>query len=611
MGAFVVYTLKVAVCLLVLYAFNKLVFSQDTFHRFNRWVWLLIVPVSLLLPQLNLKVWEMFPVSAETFSADGVGMDTEGAVAELVEAGSAAPDGRNPMAVAVLCCFCAWALGAAVVLTALAVSYIKMARVLHRRCGEKEEWNELLQRCCHSIGYTGKVHLRVISGEAAPFSWMNYIVLSEKDLREGGREILVHELAHIRERHSWDILLMDLLIVFQWFNPAAWLTKRSLQQVHEYTADEAVITSGIDAKQYQLLLIKKAVGQRLYSMTNSFNHSKLKNRITMMLKKKSSPWGYAKCLYALPIAFLAVSAFAAPKVSASLRELSDVKFTKNNLIQDIPDSLRLKSDTLDQVVVVRYGEDLSKGAIPYASIEQKPTFQGGDANAFSKWVSDNLQYPPAAKEAGISGRITYQFTIAEDGTLCNVKLLRGLKGKRELAALCEEEGRRVILSSPNWTPGIVEGKPVKVIFNFPIIFMLSGKGGEAYDGVKSDSGVTDKYSAAPYASKEAKGTVDKMPYFKGTVPGYDKEVDFGKWVATQLMYSDEAVKKGIQGRVIIKFTVGADGKVSDVTVEEGNYEVLNNEAVRVVNSSPLWGPAMKDGKPVDVTLVYPVVFQLR
>lgn len=112
----------------------------------------------------------------------------------------------------------------------------------------------------------------------APFSWMKYIVISRQDYEENGREILIHEKEHIRLKHSYDLLFLQLYQVIYWFNPVAWLLKRELQIIHEYEADEKVLQTGIDAKKYQLLLIKKAVGsQRFTSMTNSFNHSKLKS----------------------------------------------------------------------------------------------------------------------------------------------------------------------------------------------------------------------------------------------------------------------------------------------------------------------------------------------
>ena len=144
----------------------------------------------------------------------------------------------------------------------------------------------------------------------APISWCRNIVISERDLRENGAAILAHERAHVRLHHSLDLLLVDLAGAVQWFNPAMWLLRRDLRAIHEYEADAAVIASGVDARSYQLLLIRKAVGGRWYSIANSFNHSKLKNRITMMLREKSSRRTRARALLLLPLAGLALGAFA-------------------------------------------------------------------------------------------------------------------------------------------------------------------------------------------------------------------------------------------------------------------------------------------------------------
>ena len=219
--------------------------------------------------------------------------------------------------------------------------------------------------CLFRLVHSGKheklekgVTLVVHNQEIAPFSWMKYIVISRKDLEENGREILIHEMAHIHHRHSVDLLVADICIFFQWFNPGAWLLKQELQNIHEYEADETVINEGVNAKEYQLLLIKKAVGTRLYSMANSFNHSKLKKRITMMLKEKSNPWARLKYLYVLPLAAIAVTAFARPEISEKVEEISAVK------VNDLAEIVEKKSEenvvkepidtTKNKVVVVGY-----------------------------------------------------------------------------------------------------------------------------------------------------------------------------------------------------------------------------------------------------------------
>ena len=148
----------------------------------------------------------------------------------------------------------------------------------------------------------------------APFSWMNSIVISEEDYAESGREIILHETGHIRFRHSWDVLLLTLVQMVQWWNPLAYMAGISLRDVHEYEADDYVLRQGVSASAYQMLLLKKAVGYGSYTFANNFNHSLTKKRITMMRKSKSNPWMRSKALYVIPVAALALSAFATPEI---------------------------------------------------------------------------------------------------------------------------------------------------------------------------------------------------------------------------------------------------------------------------------------------------------
>ena len=179
------------------------------------------------------------------------------------------------------------------------------------------------------------IHLILTDQPVVPFSWMRTIVISRKDFEESGIEIMTHEMAHIKARHSIDLLISEICILFHWFNPSVWLLRQELQNIHEYEADESVLNQGVDAKRYQLLLIKKAVGaQRFTSMANSFNHSSLKKRIAMMLKQKSSPWARLKYLYVLPLAALTVVAFARPEISHELEKISSVKISEIIPVQE-------------------------------------------------------------------------------------------------------------------------------------------------------------------------------------------------------------------------------------------------------------------------------------
>jgi hypothetical protein len=181
---------------------------------------------------------------------------------------------------------------------------------------------------------------------------MRYIIISRTDWEENRDEILTHETAHIRYFHSWDVLIAGCCVIFHWFNPAVWLLKLELQHLHEYEADEEVLNQGIDAKKYQLLLIKKAVGsQRFTSMANSFNHSKIKKRITMMLKSKSSNWARLKYLFVLPLAASTIAAFAHPEISDELDKISSVKISELSFTEKVlPDKIT-GTNQVDTVVV--------------------------------------------------------------------------------------------------------------------------------------------------------------------------------------------------------------------------------------------------------------------
>jgi len=184
-------------------------------------------------------------------------------------------------------------------LISLFISIYKMVRIIYHGIKIKKE----------------KYTIVCVSKQICPFSWSRYIVLSENDYRKNPDEIFTHESIHIRKRHSLDLLFAELFILFHWFNPVVWLLKGELQDVHEYEADRGVINQGADATKYQLMLLKKAVGARSYAIANSFNHNKIKikNRITMMLKGKSTQWARLKLLLFAPLAVVLLQAFARPE----------------------------------------------------------------------------------------------------------------------------------------------------------------------------------------------------------------------------------------------------------------------------------------------------------
>ena len=309
MGLFFVYIVKSSVCLAGFYLFYRLLLSKETFHRFNRIALLTLLLLSLLLPLVQLTTIEQTEVHQTMLTIEQLLMMADMPVSEVTPAEAVTLSGIQILLMVYL---------SGVLFFACRHIYSLGRLLMLLRSGEKEKMEN---------GMTLVIHQQKIS----PFSWMKYIVISKVDLEEDGREILIHEAAHVRNRHSVDLLIADICIFFQWFNPASWLLKQELQNIHEYEADESVIREGVNARQYQLLLIKKAVGTRLYSMVNSFNHSKLKKRITMMLKEKSNPWARLKYLYVLPLAAIAVTAFARPEISGKMDEISAVKV--NDFVQ--------------------------------------------------------------------------------------------------------------------------------------------------------------------------------------------------------------------------------------------------------------------------------------
>ncbi|OFY39258.1 MAG: hypothetical protein A2X18_04365 [Bacteroidetes bacterium GWF2_40_14] len=307
MGDVFVYILKSSICLAVFYLFFKLMLSKETFHRFNRVVLLSLFVFSLVIPFIEITLQKETP-----YSGLALNLEVLMAMAQTtIDAGTEVVSKTEGWLVALIVIYLA-----GVALTAF-ISVWSFGR-MYTLLKIKESKRVIIER---------NIVLVIHNKSIAPFSWMRFIAISEKDYEENGKEIITHEVAHISRFHSADLLLAEMVKIIHWFNPAAWLLKQELQNIHEYQADEAVIKKGIDAKQYQLLLIKKAVGDRLYTMANSFNHSKLKNRITMITKKKSNRPAALKALFVLPLSVLAVVAFASDRVSTAFEPVSEVKIT--------------------------------------------------------------------------------------------------------------------------------------------------------------------------------------------------------------------------------------------------------------------------------------------
>lgn len=457
---FFIYSIKVAICLMAFYLFYKLLLSRDTFHAFNRATLLLLMLLSLVLPFVSLSIDEPTVVNNGMVQVE-----------QLLVAGVTGEDTQPASLTLVQVLFMVYMVGVVVSVGREIVSLAGLYKLISGR---------------DHVTIDNGIRIIVIDGDMAPFSWFNNIVISRSDYESGRREILIHEMAHISHHHSLDILLCNVLLIFQWFNPAVWLLRRELRNIHEYEADEAVLASGANAAEYQLLLIRKAVGERLFSMANNLNHNSLKKRITMMLTKRSNPWNRVKVLLTVPVAAVAVVAFATPKAESLSREIehesdaivsSVVKSTSDKAAlvaqgktsgEETVNAMGRADDTLIDNDIQRM---TSMDDDVYEVVEKMPAFPGGMAELM-KYLRSNVRYPVEAHKAGIQGRVVVSFVVNKDGTVKDAKIVRSVDKSIDAEAL------RVISAMPKWQPGYQDGKAVSVRYTVPVTFRLTGESGK-------------------------------------------------------------------------------------------------------------------------------------
>ena len=551
MGTFLVYILKSAACLAVFYLFYKLLMSRDTFHRFNRFALLGLLVLSSLLPLVEASV-----------NSPAAVQETMLTLEQLLLMADIQPEGES-MAAATPSATVLWLRAALLVYLTGIVFFIarnlcslaRLGRLI--RQGKREALDSYLPDREEK-----NVRLVVHDHDIAPFSWMHWIVIARKDLEENGREILIHELAHIRNRHSWDLLLADLCIFVQWFNPAAWLLKQELQNIHEYEADETVLREGVNARNYQMLLIKKAVGTRLYSMANSFNHSSLKKRITMMLKEKSNPWARAKYLYILPLAALAVTAFARPEVSAVADEISAVKV----IAPAVHDSIQPNVQTAV--------------AAPSSALDQMPEFPGG-MEALNTYLRNNIRYPQEAQKAGIQGRVIIQFIVSKDGSITDAEVVESVDPQ------LDAEGLRLIKNMPRWKPGMRKGQAIRVKQTLPIRFAFT----KTSDKPENSNSIFLKSGSYNSSLKDVillvNGQEVSPEIFRAIDPQRIQSVTVLKDQASLAKYTTDKSKTGI-----IQVKLKKEDQASDINIPTIRFDSQTSKSLVII-----------DGKAADATAV--------
>lgn len=545
---FLIYMLKTALCLSVFYLFYRFWLSKETFHRFNRMVLIGLILVAFVIPSLKVsqnfhlpqieQVFERLNIPEEETEQEHDLQKMEQVTTTTLH--TQLEKERSDCTILTLGNLGFLYLGGALLLL---LRYIFSIACIYRliRNSEKKCWK-------------GKIRLVVHQQNVAPFSWRHYIVLSRQDLEEYGEEIIAHEYAHIMHKHFRDLLLAEICLLFQWFNPAMWLFRKELKTVHEFEADESVLKAGIDAKKYQLLLIQKTVGTRLYSMVNSFDHSSLKKRITMMLKKKSNPWARLKYLYVLPLAAIAVAAFARPEISSELDEISAIKVNDLTAIMKTEEVKSPEKHPAKEIKV--QGQVLEKSTnapVVGASVIIKGTTSGTITDLDGNFV---ISMPVGATlSVSYINMKTKELTITE-------KLIGKIKSLKV------------------YLEGEITTKTQEVVV------VGYGGGEEASDEVPVFQ------------------VVEEMPEFPGGMG------ECLKFLGKNIKYPVEAQKAGVQGKVIVQFVVEKDGNIANPKVVRSIDPDLDGEAIRVISIMPKWKPGMQKGQPVRVKYTVPVTFRL-
>ena len=546
MGALTLYAIKSSITLALLYLPYALMLRKETFFRLNRAMLLAIVAISLVVPCIKLP---------SPLPSSQVGeLITDVVMLPTLVVGAKAEPTASPQI--------NWVVAIYVIgmLSCLLWKFVGLVRLVHfipRGC----LWTDNVD------GATVYCHI----GQVSPFSWMRSVVIGEKPLPSSpkGEAILQHELAHVRMRHSWDTLIVSLVEVLQWFNPMIWMLDASLSEVHEYEADDAVLRRGISARDYQLLLIEKAVARTPYPMVHAFRHSQLKKRITMMTKKKSPRWARLKVLYAVPLTLVALGAMASQQMKKNVDPLTLVnnkRVTKDMVKQLDPKDIShievLHAESAQQL----FGEEAKEGAVMITTKQEK-----------------TIKVAPGTLRIVVDGQ-----------------------------EMTEQEAIKA-----------VQGKEIK-------------------NEVKTNSdGATELVVSTAAPDDKVYDKPEMLPEF----PGGMNEM-FG-WMNRNVKYPKEALKWGVQARVIVEFVVEKDGSISNVKAikttgtdpnadpatvvtaykdmteqerkdaavqDEGlkaGKQALLDEAKRVVKAMPKWTPGRNKGKPVRTKFVLPISFRLN
>ena len=635
------YDLKVAVLIAVFYLFYMLLLARETTHTLNRLVLLTGIGLSAILPLTIITFHRTVVLESglQPVAEDNALNDV--AAMPAIETLGWDFDWTVPLAAALL-------IGTIVRLSYVALSYKRLKRLM--RTGER-----------HTL--PSGTHVCVVDAPIAPFSWMHTVVLPRADYSEGHGEapVLAHEEAHVRHRHSYDVVVVELLTALQWFNPVVWFLRQELRVVHEYEADASVLSRGFDESQYIHLLMQKATGIQACALANGIRTHKTKKRILMMLKPKSKRTAWLKALYIVPVALVSLAMTARTVIdyettttgddravrlfhentngrndSYQIRHAPGVKFYNNGKEEAIPDgrhiALEVKKTTM-QLDGVKFDErtlpDLPVSALHEIHLDETSpdhfvcNLVTTKQMKYSSKMSDAefVSYAKQQKAAGLTQRDLGQIMLNEGGGISRARILHlnGVYGL-EKGNLLMVDGKEVSREEfDQLKPEDIASVTVMDVGPAKKTFGEKGRYGATIIETKTDDPVFD--------------TCEQMPSF----PGGDAEL-MG-FIAKNIKYPKQALEYGVQGRVMVQFIVEKDGSLSNLKVLENpktsganmvvvtammpekerqdaeghnaGVQAMREEALRVVKAMPRWSPGKQKGKPVRSKFVLPVTYRLN
>lgn len=546
----IVYILEILAFQLVFLLTYDLFLKKETFFQWNRIYLLATFALSFVLPWIKLEMLrttmpeKLGGVTVFLTQLDGVVMTPQGSESSFWA--------TMP--------WYYWVLGVGSALSALWFGY-KLLQILK------------LKRKGMVVRYPDFVKVTVQKSSLA-FSFFRNIFLGAEIQKEKEPNIIAHELVHVKQRHSLDLLFFEIARIVCWFNPLVYVYQNRMAELHEFIADAQVVKSN-KREHFEMLLSEAFKTQNISFVNQFFNRSLIKKRIVMLQKNRSKAVWQLKYVLLLPLV-LGMLVYTSCEV-------------KEDNSTEMGDGVSLKSEneipfgTVDEVPVFPGCED---------AVDKRACFQ----EKMQEHIRKHFHYPEKAQEMGIQGRVSVIFTIDTDGTITDIR-------KRGPHELLENETERIIARLPQMLqPGKQDGKTVKVPFSIPITFALQGNE-EKETSAQREGGI-----GIPFAN------VDEVPIFPGCEDASDKKACFTEKIQEHIRkhfrYPYEAQELGIQGRVSLIFIIGTDGTITDIR-KRGPHELLENEAVRIIERLPQMVPGKQKGKAVNVPFSIPITFKLQ